>query len=446
MADKSISDLRELGLSGVRANDPLAIVNVGASETMKIQVKTLIQAGVQFIDDGSIPGIKVDFNVPPESIGTLELADHSVTAIKLADGSVCILGAGEPLNGASYQGQFYLDTATSKLYIWDGNTWVKAKAAGSVNEIEGFTSTGLPGVTVAAVQEDDKVTIGAILPETTGAAQFAAGPTNGAGPITARPIVGADLPTATGTEKGAVVVNGDGLRMSGDQIEIDNDVFEQTQRSLVTYNEKGLVTGGSPLEASDLPAATPDGIGGVKPGPGLEVDVDGTIGHPTIVTPGTYPKVTVSETGHVVAGLPLEASDIPELSFDQITSGEIGEGVLGECAVNAPNICDYATCLMQEDNPGKGDFLGQFWYTPSTAQLRVYSRGSGPENIWLPVGFGSLQANNLRWGGSYDADTDTVTVVTSIGTSNGIMPANRSPLQPMSCLACTSSVRTLATR
>ena len=146
-----------------------------------------------------------------------------------------------------------------------------------------------------------------------------------------------------------------------------------------------------------------------------------------IVVPGTYPKVTVSETGHVIAGLPLEASDIPELSFDQITSGEIGEGVLGECAVNAPNICDYATCLMQEDNPGKGDFLGQFWYTPSTAQLRVYSRGSGPENIWLPVGFGSLQANNLRWGGSYDADTDTVTVVTSIGTSNGIIAGQPFP-------------------
>ena len=428
MADKSISDLRELGLSGVRANDPLAIVNVGASETMKIQVKNLIQAGIQFIDKESIPIDKLEeIPIPDGGITTEMLADHSVTAIKLADGSVCILAAGEPLNGAQYIGQFYLDTTTSKLYLWDGNTWVKAKAAGSVNTINGSDAAAYPDVTIAALQVDDTVDLAVRLIDTTGAAQFVAGPTNGAGPVTAREIVGADLPAATGTEKGAVVVNGDGLRMSGDQIEIDNDVAEQIQRSLVTYNEKGLVTGGSPLEASDLPAATPDGIGGVKPGPGLEVDVDGTIGHPTIVVPGTYPKVTVSETGHVIAGLPLEASDIPELSFDQITSGEIGEGVLGECAVNAPNICDYATCLMQEDNPGKGDFLGQFWYTPSTAQLRVYSRGSGPENIWLPVGFGSLQANNLRWGGSYDADTDTVTVVTSIGTSNGIIAGQPFP-------------------
>ena len=75
---------------------------------------------------------------------------------------------------------------------------------------------------------------------------------------------------------------------------------------------------------------------------------------------------------------------------------------------------------MQEDNPGNGDFLGQFWYTPSTAQLRVYARGSGPENIWLPVGFGALQANNLRWGGTYDADTDTLVSLTSIGVSEGL--------------------------
>ena len=75
---------------------------------------------------------------------------------------------------------------------------------------------------------------------------------------------------------------------------------------------------------------------------------------------------------------------------------------------------------MQEDNPGAGDFLGQFWYTPSTAQLRVYARGSGPENIWLPVGFGALQANNLRWLGTYDAANDKVVVVTAIGVSEGI--------------------------
>jgi len=75
---------------------------------------------------------------------------------------------------------------------------------------------------------------------------------------------------------------------------------------------------------------------------------------------------------------------------------------------------------MQEDFPGAGDFLGQFWYTPSTAQLRVYSRGSGPENIWLPVGFGALQQQNLRVGFTYDATTSQVVTVTTYGINAGI--------------------------
>ena len=64
---------------------------------------------------------------------------------------------------------------------------------------------------------------------------------------------------------------------------------------------------------------------------------------------------------------------------------------------------------------------------PQHAQLRVYARGSGPENIWLPVGFGALQANNLRWGGTYDANTDTLTSVTSIGTSAGLTAGESFP-------------------
>ena len=84
---------------------------------------------------------------------------------------------------------------------------------------------------------------------------------------------------------------------------------------------------------------------------------------------------------------------------------------------------------MQEDNPGKGDFLGQFWFTRHQhAQLRVYSRGSGPENIWLPVGFGALQENNLRWLGTYNADTDTIVSLTSIGTSYGLKAGDPFPV------------------
>ena len=153
--------------------------------------------------------------------------------------------------------------------------------------------------------------------------------------------------------------------------------------------------------------------------------------------------MTVDQWGSVVAGSQLTIDDIPGVNAEDIV-GEIGTGVLGECAVEAPNICDYATCLMQEDNPGAGDFLGQFWYTPSTAQLRVYARGSGPENIWLPVGFGALQANNLRWGGTYNADTDTIVSLTAIGVSEGLTAGAPFPHQQTSRSASTSFVQVAA--
>ena len=81
---------------------------------------------------------------------------------------------------------------------------------------------------------------------------------------------------------------------------------------------------------------------------------------------------------------------------------------------------------MQEGSPGEAEFLGQMWYQPSTAQLRIYARGSAG-NQWLPVGFGALQANNLRWGGAYDADTGNLTVLTAIGVSEGLTAGDPFP-------------------
>ena len=82
-------------------------------------------------------------------------------------------------------------------------------------------------------------------------------------------------------------------------------------------------------------------------------------------------------------------------------------------------LADYSTCLVQEGQP-TGDFkLGQMWFTPSTSQLRVYGRGSSGD-LWLSVGFGALQAQNLRWAGTVNADTSTITTLTDIGVSEGL--------------------------
>ena len=251
------------------------------------------------------------------------------------------------------------------------------------------------------------------------------------------PIPSGDLPIATASEVGAVSIPADGgLVVNGaGAVRINNNVAPDTNYK-IKYNEHGLVTGSGPIEAADLPIATDSTLGAIMV-PDIEADgdesplsINGTgelIHDASSVTPGSYAKVIVDKHGHVTGGGPLDASDIPEISADLITSGEIGSDQLAECSVTAPKICDYATCLMQEDNPGAGAFLGQFWYSPSTAQLRVYARGSGPENIWLPVGFGALQSNNLRWGGTYNADTDSIVSLTAIGVSEGLTAGQSFP-------------------
>ena len=416
MADLRISELSALPGASLQAADVLPITDVSASTTKKITAKDLVQYGVTLIDPGSIPSDKFDIEVPPGSITTGELADGSVTAIKLADNSSGVVGAGLPAAGTRI-GQLAVDTDTDKLYVWGGAQWLEVKAAGSINSATG-DQTGL--ILVGVTQTGDEITIQALHADTTAARQFLAGPTAGPGPVEQRQIVGLDLPLADNATPGAIVVGG-GLTVDPNgTLSIDNDVAEETRRSLATWNEYGLVTGGGPIEGSDLPNATNSEKGAVVPGPSLNIDpATGLLDIANTITPGEFTKVTVDQWGSVVAGSQLTIDDIPGVNAEDIV-GEIGTGVLGECAVEAPNICDYATCLMQEDNPGAGDFLGQFWYTPSTAQLRVYARGSGPENIWLPVGFGALQANNLRWGGTYNADTDTIVSLTAIGVSEGL--------------------------
>ena len=244
-----------------------------------------------------------------------------------------------------------------------------------------------------------------------------------------------DLPIATTTELGAVYVPDDGgLTVSGaGALSHSHSITANTTGAAkVTYDNYGHVTGEGTLDSTDLPLATETTPGAViVPSSGqLAVDGAGNITHAQVGASGTYTKVTVDEYGHVTTGGSLESSDLPPISIDDV-QGEItidGNVTLGECAVNGPNICDYATCLMQEDHPGPGEFLGQFWYTPSTAQLRVYARGSGPENIWLPVGFGLLQQQNLRFAFTFDATTSTVVSITQYGAPLGLKPGDPIPV------------------
>ena len=118
------------------------------------------------IADSSIPTAKIDNagGIPAGSVGTTELADGSVTAIKLANNSSGVVGASLPASGVRI-GQVALETTTGKFYCWDGSSWA-VKAVGSVNTITPVTG-GLLQIQIN--QTGDEVEILCVFNNTTGA-------------------------------------------------------------------------------------------------------------------------------------------------------------------------------------------------------------------------------------------------------------------------------------
>ena len=440
MADSTITNLNPLAAGDTQPEfDVLAVADVSTAETKKIKLADVVTAGIGSISDGSIdgsaivdgsiPGLKLEENsvttreLAPNACHTENYLDQSVTQQKLADGAV---------------GTDQLD---------DGSVTADKLAPGALTE-SAIADRSLDGVKLKL----DTVTADEIAANAIGASELAdasvdtAAVIDGAlttpkyqdGSVTndklASGIDGQKLSNGSvGTNQladGAVT----SVKAAGD---FDGSEFLPQPANVVLA---GPATGGSAnptfrqltaqdlptLEASLLPIASTTQLGVVQVGDGLAATAGGVLSINNTVAPATATKITYNAQGLVTGSAALQAGDIPDLSFDQITSGEVQTAQLADGSVTAPKHADYATCYMQESNPGAAPYTGMLWYTPSTAQLRIYARGSDGFQ-WLPVGFGALQANNLRWLGTYDADSDTLVSVTQIGQGEGLTAGSSFP-------------------
>ena len=422
MADLKISELSALAGSNLVAADALAIVDDSASETKKITVSDLIANGVTVISDDTIPGAKILFGAG--DIATAALADAAVTTAKVADDAITAAKLGNEstvdlvttLPGAGgFTGQLAFDTDDNKLYVWDGSAWQSLKAAGSVNTVSGST-TG--EINIVSSVSGDTVTLSATIDNTSSANQFLAGPTGAAGAVGYRVIDGSDLPVSTSSAKGGVIVNGEGLRMDASTIEVDNDVTASSTHHVVTYNAKGLITGGRVLAASDLPIATASAVGGVIASTGLTVDGSGNLTINNTVTADTYTKVTVAATGLVTAGSNLAASDLPNHSADLLTSGNIPLARIADNLVTGAKLADYASAKIGETNP-TADYIGQLFFNPLTRDLSLWDG-----NVFQPIG---ISAGEIVFAGTYNATTNLLSSVTSDGTGAGYVVGQALP-------------------
>jgi hypothetical protein len=400
----------------------LAVADISASESKKITVTDFLGKAVTLIADATIPNAKIVFgsaSIPGSAlqtgaVGATQLGTGAVTAVKLANESTVDLVTTLPVSGA-FTGQFALDTDDSKAYVWDGSQWVSFKAAGSVNTVIGSTA-GVVNVTITT--SGDQVTIATTLDNTAAAAQFLAGPSAAAGAVGYRTITGADLPTPTTTERGGISINGEGLRLDGTLLEVDNDVTPNATASLVTYDAKGLIVSGRAIASADMPVATSAATGAVQPGTGLAVDGSGIINHSNTATPGTYTKVTVDAQGHITAGNVLAGADVPDHSAALLTSGTLNIARLGANSITGDKFANYSVSKFGETQP-LADHVGQFFFNPLDRTLYLWD-----SNVWQPIG---VSFGELIFTGTYDASTNVVASVTTEGTAIGLIVGSPLP-------------------
>jgi hypothetical protein len=510
VADKRITELNPILAADTEADvDVLALADVSAAETKKIKVVDVVAAAAgslpdgtingDTIIDGSISGGKLEENsvtsreLAPNSVNTIHIVDGAVTNDKLAGGIT-----GDKLeDGAIGSDQLAANSVDGTLHIKDRsipavklvqNTLtadeIAPNAIGSSELADGAVDTdalqddaittpkyqnasvtnekladGIDGNKLLDGSVDgSKLVDGSIdggkldevpldkLPDAPPNTVLAGSNGAGTGPASFRPLVGADLPAATTTEKGGVSVPGaGGLAVDGaGAISIGNTVTGGTN-SVITYNTHGLVTASRALQPDDLPSGSGSEVGAVKPGNGLNVRPDGTLDvipatqvsiggviqgdgitiaadgkisqALTGVVAGTYPKVTVDAQGSVTAGLPLEIGDLPDLDGNNILIENIQGGNIANKSIERSKLADYAITFIQEDQPIVDIgivHIGCLWFQESTATLNMWNG-----NSWMSVGIGRLSAENLRYCGIFNADTGLITGTTQFGVSEG---------------------------
>jgi hypothetical protein len=423
MADLRISELAALSGANLAANDLLPVVDSSASETKKITVSDLIGNGATLIADATIPGAKILFGAQQipggalvnGAVGATQIASGAVSDSKLAANSTTQLVASLPATG-TYVGQLAVETSTNKAYVWNGSSWVSFKAAGSINQLVATTS-GPIQLTVSTVGDVATLTVNPASAPTGGI--FLAGPAGSGGAVSGRLIVGSDLPAASNTAKGGVIVNGEGLRMDGDTIEIDADVSATAAYAVVTHNAKGLITGSRAITAADMPAATAGAKGAVLPGTGLSVTGAGALNHTNAVTAATATKVSFDAQGHIVSTSALATTDIPDLPAEKLTSGTLSGSVFGTNSIAGSKLAANSVTKIGGASSTAGivpfptaDYTGQFFFDALNGDLYLWD-GSA----WQPV---TITSGELVYAGTYNASTNLVASVTTAGSGAGL--------------------------
>ena len=410
MADQKITALTELAEGNIASTDVLPIADVSASETKKVTVKSLVEQGVDLIDDASIPSAKLAA-ITPSSLGSSTSAKEFIAGPTGAGGAYSsrVIASGD------------LPVATDAA-LGAAQAGTGLSASSGTFSVDAATASSLGGISVPSASGLSVDGSGVISHQSSVTGQTKNGFTvNASGHITAvGSIAAGDLPKATSSAVGGVFI-GSGLSVTASGQLNHTDSITAGTTSGITFNSEGHITATTALTGTDLPAGTTTAKGGLSvPSGALSVSAAGALTHDTSgVTAGTYPKVTVDARGHVTAGTTLSASDIPDISASKITSGTIGASQIANGAVSAGKLGDASTVRFAGApdtagvvNFGTADFTGQFLYDEFHDDLYLWT-GNSFKSI-------DIVSGEIVFAGTYNANTNLIASVTPQGTAIGL--------------------------
>jgi len=371
MADLRVSDLPPLDAVDVEAVDPLLISDISASESKKIDVKSLTTAGVQLLNDGTIPSEKIKYPLPPDTVDGDAIIDNSLPGEKLEDLSV---DGTQKLKPGSVDTDQLANGAVSDPKI--ERLAVKGGAAGAIalntiteenlapgsvgpNELQPIGGDSLIDLTITDAKignvdgskiNNDSITADQIGPGAITNSELASDSVDSDNVIPeslvggvdgdiapdsiteynlADDSVGADQlqPISGDSIADGGIVNGKfaasaadrGLDVTTGAIGHANVVIPGLHNGII-FDDQGHITGTAPLLPTDLPIATEDDLGGVSipADGGLSVSPAGALTHSNDITEDTVSGITFDGQGHIVNADPLTSVDLPAASETEL--------------------------------------------------------------------------------------------------------------------------------